>query len=190
MAVYVAARDLAGSAFIGTHQFIIISPDSHSLPLIKNAEGHIIQPRDLGNNKLGLVIGAQNRGRLTAEFFEASDYQATLEHFNPIKYKKWYRADFDTEVKLVTHKLTDAVFIKRLLDLINNYTINETMDNIPYPSAGLGINSNSWAQSLIKASQGQVKHDFIGADISSNQTIPDIYFQSICPAKPRPALNQ
>ncbi|MCP4488015.1 MAG: hypothetical protein GY820_11940 [Gammaproteobacteria bacterium] len=52
MAVYVAARDLAGEvAFIGTHQFIIIVPDSGSTPPppIKEANDMSIFPKNIEN---------------------------------------------------------------------------------------------------------------------------------------------
>jgi len=78
MAVYVGARDLAGNlAFIGTHQFLVIMPDSGSVPPAVLPSGKIIFPKNLGNEKLGYVIGAQNRGRLVVEYFEKSDYIAT-----------------------------------------------------------------------------------------------------------------
>ena len=169
MAIYVAARDLAGSfSVIGTHQFIIISPDTGKAPPAILPDGSVVKPRLLGNGKSGYVIGAQNRGRLVVEYFEKSDYRATLEHFAPEKYKKWYKADLDTELDQVIHAGNDATFIRKILLLVNNYMINEREDNIPYPFSGLAINSNSWAQ----------------------MRIPAIYFQAICPVTPRPKINQ
>ncbi len=191
MAVYVAARDLAGRiAFIGTHQFIIIVPDSGSTPPIKVANGKSLFPKNLGNGKFGYVIGAQNKGRLVVEFFEVSDYRATLEYFNPKKYRKWHKPDLDAELKLVKHQGTDSEFIRRILFLVNNYIINEQEDNIPYPFAGLSVNSNSWAQSLIHVAKGQVGSNFSGLDASHTLRVPPIYFQAYCPRVPRPKVNQ
>ena len=191
MAVYVAARDLAGKlAFIGTHQFVIIVPDSGSTPPITIPNGKSISARNMGDGKFGYVIGAQNKGRLVVEFFDVSDYRATLEYFNPKKYRKWNKPDLDAELSPVRHKDTDAEFIQRVLFLVNNYIINEREDNIPYPFAGLSVNSNSWAQSLIPAANGQVNSNFSGLDVSHSLRIPPIYFQAICPDRPRPKVNQ
>lgn len=191
MAVYVAARDLAGNiAFIGTHQFIIIIPDSGSTPPVSMPNGKTIYPKNLGNGKFGYVIGAQNKGRLKVEYFETSDYRATLEHFNPKKYRKWHTPDLDAELRLVKHNKTDSEFIRVILFLISNYIINEQEDNIPYPFAGLSVNSNSWAQSLILAANGHVESNFSGLDVSYALRIPSIYFQAICPQYPRPKVNQ
>jgi len=68
--------------------------------------------------------------------------------------------------------------------------INEREDNIPYPFSGLAVNSNSWAQSVILAANGKVSDDFKGLDVSHGMRIPSIYFQAICPAIPRPKVNQ
>lgn len=191
MAVYVAARDLAGKiAFIGTHQFLIIIPDSGSTPPVRMTNGKVVYPKNIDKGKFGYVIGAQNKGRLVVEFFEASDYRATLEHFNPKKYRKWHKPDLDAELKLVKYKGTDSEFIRRILFLVSNYIINEQEDNIPYPFAGLSVNSNSWAQSLILAANGQVSSNFSGFDASHTLRIPPIYFQAFCPKNPRPSVNQ
>lgn len=56
--------------------------------------------------------------------------------------------------------------------------------------AGLSVNSNSWAQSLILAANGQVDNNFSGLDVSHALKIPSIYFQAICLKKPRPKVNQ
>lgn len=190
MLIFVAARDLAGAAFIGTHQFIIILPHKSTLPLVKNVNGNILQPQDLGDGQLGFVICAHNTGRLTVKYFEADDYKATREHFNSGKYKSWYKSDFDTEVKQVVHSFNDELFIKLVLNLVVNYSINESIYNIPYPAAGFGYNSNSWVQSLILSAKGVVEKDFSGFDVASMKVIPETYFKPICPVNPRPLLNQ
>ena len=191
MTVYVAARDLAGSiAFVGTHQFIIIIPDSGSVPPVRMPNGKVLSARNLGNGKFGYVIGAQNKGRLIVEYFETSDYRAAREHFNPKKFRKWYKPDLDAELRSVKHKGSDSEFIRKILFLVGSYILNEQEDNIPYPFAGLSVNSNSWVQSLIVAANGQVNDNFSGLDASHALRVPQIYFQAICPKKPRPKVNQ
>jgi len=74
--------------------------------------------------------------------------------------------------------------------MINNYIINEQDDNIPYPFMALSYNSNSWAQSLIKAAGGTVEQNFKGFDVSNSLRIPLINFQSMCPKSSRPRINQ
>ncbi len=81
MSIYIAARDLAGLVPIGTHQFIII--DDLSTPYQNGMlEDKIVSPKNLGNGKLGYVIGAHNRKNLAAVYFEKNDYEATLEYFD------------------------------------------------------------------------------------------------------------
>ena len=76
MPVYVAARDLANVPF-GKHQFVIIELSAEAKEFFKLGRNNLQFSRDLGNGKLGFVIGAQNRGRLKAEFFE---------YYNPSQY--------------------------------------------------------------------------------------------------------
>lgn len=172
MAVYVAARDLAGF-FLGTHQFIIIEPtDPSDYAVLGN---NVL--KDLGDGTNGIVVGAQNRGDLVAEFFEASDYQATREHYNPGKYTSWYASDFDTEVhKVDPNGQTESALAKRVCMLINNYMVNGTHLRLKYPTAGMGINSNSWAQTVVQLAGGTVTEDFFGLDVSHNRRVPAIMF--------------
>jgi hypothetical protein len=73
--------------------------------------------------------------------------------------------------------------------LIDSYLLNQKIDPIKYPTAGIGVNSNSWAQSLIEYSGGKVKGDMKGADISNSKRVPRTYFQAICPIKRRVKVN-
>ncbi len=63
------------------------------------------------------------------------------------------------------------------------------MDPIKYPTAGIGVNSNSWTQSVIEYSVGKVDGDMKGADISNGKRVPRTYFQAICHSKPRVKVN-
>ena len=187
MPVYIAARDLKGFA-IGTHQFIIIVNNSNPHPVAKlgNESVSLI---NLGNGKLGYVIGAHNQTNLSVEYFERSDYEATLEYFDP-KRLRFYSSDFDTEVIEVKFpKINDKVSIKNILNLIDAFFINQSIDKIKYPTAGLGFNSNSWAQTVIELAGGKVKSDLNGFDVSNSKRIPKTYFMPFCPVNPRPIIN-
>ncbi len=187
MSIYLAARDLSGLP-IGTHQFIIIQVTSNPHPAAI-LDGKAIYPKILSKNKMGYVIGAHNRGNLAVKFFEKSDYEAAREYFEPSRIK-WYSPDFDTQVIQVNFgSLNKDVAIRKIFELIDIYNINLTMDEIPYPTAGFGYNSNSWAQSVIEYAGGTVKSNMSGFDISHQKRIPKIYFNPVCLNKPRPKLN-
>lgn len=188
MAVYLAARDLAGIAFIGTHQFLIVVNEANPYPPARLGE-ELIPARSLGGRKTGYVIGAQNRGNLVVEFFEESDYQAAREYFDK-SLVKWYKADFDTEVARVDFgRTSEADAIKRLFELVNTYYLNQNVDPITYPRAGMGFNSNSWAQTVIALAGGRVKANMTGVDVGHDKRIPATYFDPICPVVRRPKLN-
>lgn len=133
------------------------------------------------------MIGAHNTGRLSVRFFESKDWQATREYFEPHSVE-WNKADWDAELTAVVHDGEPNGFAARLLHCVRNYIFNETEDRIPYIFHG--VNSNSWAQSLIQAAGGLVKEDFVGLELSNAKRVPLIYFRAICPANRRPAVNQ
>ncbi len=188
MSIYIAARDLAGIVPIGTHQFIII--DNLSKPYQNGMlSGKIVSSKNLGNGKLGYVIGAHNRGNLEVIYFEKSDYEATLEYFDK-KRVNFFKSDFDTEViKVKFPNVNEQAATLEIIRLVNAYSINQSMDKIAYPSAGFGFNSNSWAQTAIELAGGIVQSDLKGVDISNEKRIPRTYFMPICPLKPRPKIN-
>lgn len=186
MAVYIGARDLSGLPF-GTHQFIVIT--GQDLLVQRKIGFKDVKAKHLGKNTYGIVIGAHNRGHLAVEFFESADFEATQEYFGGKK-TKWYSADFDTELHKVNFGNTPENVAKDLvLFRVDAFLINQSMDKIPYPTAGLGFNSNSWAQSVIEYSSGNSIEDFKGFDISHSKRIPRIYFEPVCTLKPRPRLN-
>ncbi len=181
MPVYIAARDLDGLA-IGTHQFIIIENEANPHPLAK-LDGKIISLKDLGN-----VIGAHNKTNLAVEYFEKSDYAATLEYFDQ-KRVRFYKSDYDTEVIQVKFPKTHAqIAIKEIIKLVDIYHMNQLIDKIKYPLAGLGFNSNSWAQTVIELAGGKVKSDLKGLDVANKKRIPKTYFMPHCP-RSRPIIN-
>lgn len=187
MPVYIAARDLDGFA-IGTHQFIIVENKSNPHPAAK-LDGKVISPKNLGNGKLGYVIGAHNRSNLAVEYFEKSDYKAALEHFDK-KMVKFYSSDYDTEViKVIFSSKDEQIAIREIFDFVNNYQINQSMDKIKYPPVGLGFNSNSWVQTVIELAGGKVQSDLKGFDVANKKRIPETYFLPHCPANPRPVIN-
>lgn len=188
MSIYIAARDLAGIVPIGTHQFIIIDKLSapHPSGMLR---GKITNPKNLGNGKLGYVIGAHNRGNLEAVYFEKNDYEATLEYFDK-KRVHFFKSDFDTEViKVNFPKINEKVAVVKIIRIVNDYSLNQLTDKISYPSAGFGFNSNSWAQTVIELAGGVVQSDLKGFDISNKKRIPKTYFMPICPSKPRQKIN-
>lgn len=175
--VYVAGRDLAGNAAIGTHQFLVLVPQDPSK----------FKTQDLGDGTQGIVIGAHNRTRLLAEFFEPADLQAIKEYSNPDKYVSYFRADFDTEVHPVDigRYGTDAA-IQKILDSVKHYTSFENRYNHPYPSntetllnGPTLLNSNSWAQSVVEHNfgAGKVVEDFVGKDSGHQNRFPASYFK-------------
>jgi hypothetical protein len=197
--VYLAGRDLAGWAAIGTHLFLVIVPGDKKPRTVPYADpntnppsyksAHLLKPQDLGDGTYGFVAGAQNKnGRLMLEYFEKSDYQATREHYNWDKYGGW-SADFDTEIHKVETKKTVDVLIRLVFDCLCAYVDNETAEPIPYPSAGWGLNSNSWAQSVVEYSGGTAPGDFFGLDLSGGDRLPKAYFTPHFFGKHLPLLN-
>jgi len=186
MAVYIGARDLSGIPF-GTHQFIVITGRDRLTP--RDIGFEKVSAKFLGKDTYGIVIGAHNRGNLAVEFFESADFEAAQEFFGGKK-TKWYSSDFDAELHKVDFGNTPgSVAANLVLFRISAFLINQSMDRIPYPSGGLGYNSNSWAQSVIEYSSGKGVEDFKGLDVSNSKRIPRIYFEPVCTVKPRPRLN-
>ena len=187
MPVYIAARDLDGFA-IGTHQFIVIENNSNPHTSAK-INGKAISPKNLGNGKLGYVIGAHNLTNLVVEYFERSDYKATLEYFDSKKVR-FYKSDYDTEIIRVKFPdKNEQIAIRQIFDLVSSYHTNQSIDRIKYPPVGLGFNSNSWAQTVIELAGGKVLSDLKGFDIASKKRIPKTYFMPFCPVTPRPTIN-
>lgn len=186
MPVYVGARDLSGLPF-GTHQFLVLSGASLTVPRIIGLRP--VQARPLGGDTYGIVVGAQNRGRLVVEFFEPGDYAAAQEYFGGVS-TSWYRSDYDAELVPATFGSTsDPLALDRVIACIDAYILNQELDPIRYPTAGFGTNSNSWAQSVIEYAGGSVSENFRGVDISHERRIPRTYFLPFCPASRRPKVN-
>lgn len=186
MTVYIGARDLNGLP-VGTHQFIVITYTSQQSITLG---GRVIASKALGSGTHGIVIGAQNRGALQVEAFETADTEAAMEYFGGAK-KEWYESDYDAELRVVkfNSSATSAYGERRLNQLIDAYLINQTLDPISYPTAGMGFNSNSWAQSAIQYAGGKAISNMGGLDIFHGRRIPETYFIPYCPAKPRVKLN-
>lgn len=187
MTVYVGGRDLSGLP-IGTHQFIVITyPTRQSIMIGRR----VFATKLLGPSVHGIVIGAQNRGTLNVEMFEKADTQAAKEHFGGAK-KVWHKSDYDTEMKLVRFNGSSSTLHheRKLISLVDAYYLNQTLDPIIYPTAGAGFNSNSWTQSLVQYSGGQVDSNMKGLDIHYKRRIPETYFIPYCPSEPRVKLNQ
>lgn len=191
MPIYLGARDLAGM-FVGTHQFIVLVSDkllvSRTVGLT-NVEAKFIGKKD-EKPLYGIVIGAQNRGNLVLEFFEKSDYQATMEYFGG-QDTKWYQSDFDAEMLEVDFGTTaEQAAIDAVLFRTGTFLLNQSLDPIRYPTNGFGYNSNSWAQSVIQYAGGKVVDDLGGLDVGSSKRIPQTYFEPFCPVNRRPKVNK
>lgn len=186
MPVYICARDLSGLA-IGTHQFIVIANKGALAP--RKIGFETIHAKALGKGHYGIVIGAQNRGKLKVEFFENGDFTAAREHFGGIK-THWYKPDYDAEVHQVKFAgVSDKMAMDKVIMRIESYLLNQSQDPIRYPTAGLGVNSNSWAQSVIEYAGGKGLQDFDGFDVSNTKRIPRTYFEPVCLPTARPKVN-
>lgn len=171
--VYVAARDLAGAAFVGTHQYIILVPENPSA---------FSASTKLSDGSKVIILGAHNTGRLQVKPFEASDTAATEEYVNPAANVSSFLPDFDTQVDRVL--LTGGVdaTISRIIAAVNRYVSYEATHPLIYPTGGTfggsGYNSNSWAQSVIEytVGRGRVRENFTGLDTLATQRIPKVYF--------------
>ena len=123
------------------------------------------------------------------EYFEKSDYKATLEYFDK-KQVRFYKADYDTEIIKVNFlKKNEQIAIRKVFGLVSAYHLNQSIDKIKYPPGGLGFNSNSWAQTVIELAGGKVKSDLKGFDIGNKKRIPKTYFLPHCPVIKRPTIN-
>ena len=173
--VYHAARDLDGLG-VGTHQFVIVIPDDPT-------KFHKLQ--DFGNGESGYTLGAfkTDDGRLQFRANDDSDMQAAREALNPSANIKWYTPDLDAETRLVGTPswMNDTEFITTLIQNAGNYIANEESNNISYPGNfatifGDPVNSNSWANSLIRSAGGNSNPDFSGFDAGHDRAIDSYYF--------------
>lgn len=76
-----------------------------------------------------------------------------------------------------------------MIRLIENYILNQKLDPIRYPTVGLGVNSNSWDQSVIEYSGGKVNGNMKGFDVSNSKRVPRTYFMPFCTLQPRIKVN-
>ena len=189
MSIYLGSRDLNGVP-IGTHQFIVMT--GYYLMVCRTGSAPEAAPRYLGTqggkDVYGVVVGAHKvNGRLVVKYFEDADLSAAMEHFGGRKISA-FRSDFDAEMFPASFgKLPETASTERVLECIENYRINVTESPITYPTAGLGFNSNSWAQSIIHYAGGSTTEDSSGLDVSSGKRIPRVYFEPYC--APRPKVN-
>jgi hypothetical protein len=186
MSVYIGARDLSGVP-LGTHQFIVLHFSEPQFPI--HISGMVYHTKYLGDGHYGVVIGAQNRGSLVVEIAEKGDLLATREYFGAAN-TSIFKPDFSSQLRLVDYgTVPDAEAKRRVMQLATNFRLNQAISPIPYPFMGLGYNSNSFVQSLIRHSGGNVDTNMNGWDVSHDKVIPKTYFEAQCPVKPRPTLN-
>lgn len=198
LAVYLAGRDLNGVP-VGTHIFLVLIPDNPGgFSKGITIGGNIIKPRSItfAGKKNIFVIGAHNvNGRLKVKPFENADWTATKQYFAPLLFTNPLASDFSPEFRGVTSnvcfigdksKSQDSLLIENIIKSINNYIVNEAVQNIRYPAPleqlqpGKGfINSNSWANSVIDSVFSSVRggRNFGGLDALSGNRLPAEYFQ-------------
>lgn len=203
-AVYLAGRDLAGFP-VGTHLLIVLVTGvskphlvSYRDPNVAHAsvdKAYRLTPRDLGDGTTyGIVAGAQcKQSRLLLEYFEASDYQAVREHYNWSEYGSTFSSDFDTEMHEAKQtgatSISTGLLIGKILGLLSNYVESEASQNIPYPFMGNGLNSNSFAQSVLEYAGCTVTGDYNGLDLSGGLRLPKAYFEPHTPGRSLPSVN-
>ena len=118
MAIYVGARDLSGLA-VGTHQFIVITYENPIPPLKIGVSK--VPAKLLGKDVRGIVIGAQNRGKLAVEFYEKGDLTAAMEFFGGVE-TNWHTSDYDTQLIEVEYgSVPEHEAKRRVVNLIGNY---------------------------------------------------------------------
>jgi len=125
--VYWVARDLDALGLPGNHHFILIILDGQNDVECMKKEGFTIYTESSKN--FITIAGHKVNERLKIIYNQASDIQAAREYFNPEKYIKRYKPDYDTEPQKITYNIPRL--ISRIITLAKNYEINEekyTMD--------------------------------------------------------------
>lgn len=118
----------------------------------------------------------KTEGTYLLRHLKKCDYQATREFFNRSLIKP-FKSDFDPELNKVEFEgVPDGIAINRIISLVENYSVNEIEMPIEYPFGGFGINSNSWAQTIIELAGGRAKSNMNGLDLSYQRRIERRYF--------------
>lgn len=169
--VYSFSRPLesdTGDPGIGRHQFTVAIPDK------PEDFNNLV---DIGGGKKGVVIGAYNvNGKLEAKDNAPSDLEAAKKYFN--------NASSSIVASKVEHKgLSDTGFINKILDKAQAYSDHSKNMPINYPSTfqnllGIGTNSNSFNQSLLRESGGtNTSQGFTGYNSGESKKIDASYFK-------------
>ncbi|MFT6908401.1 MAG: hypothetical protein ACJAS1_005100 [Oleiphilaceae bacterium] len=195
MEVYRIARDL-NKVPVGRHQFIaIITGKGPAAFFLKKSNITLVS--QLLGKEYGLVLGAHNVNpkeqkkpakfnRLIFKPFERADLAAAKEFFTSVvgKHALWENYNPAQGKKIIPHKgISEAKFVRDIIDAIDLYIVNERSSNIPYPTPWFGKNSNSWVSSLLSAVQADIikgGDDFTGADAGHDVQIDKDYFKGIC----------
>lgn len=167
--------DFDGLASSGRHQFLIVIPDNP-----KDFAGTEVGKSriELGGGHKGFILGAYNiDGNLKTAINADTDTFATWRGLK----------GFDggsLQTAQVKHCFSsDTAFIQNILSKLDNYNKNSAMSPLQYPSSlsnisGTGLNSNSFAQSLLRESSGYGDfHNFSGYNAGQNNRIESWRFQ-------------
>jgi len=143
--VYSLARPVKGTP-VGRHQFTVLipsNPDSVPAEQLQNLV-------ELNSGGLrGIVVGGYERnGTLDAQFNQATDVAAAQDFFgsSPSGKVQGFLVNPGRNVRFDD-------YIDRTFSAVVNYMHNSRIEPIPYPTLGVGTNSNSWNQML---------HQYIG----------------------------
>lgn len=171
--VFESSRDLANVPF-GGHQYTSIVANCaeelgedyfEKYGLENMVEGEETILRDLGGGKQGFVLGAHNvDGKLTPLINEDGDLTSAREFNNPEAEKRGVQGgghwsnidgpvDFSTFAKQIETE-DSATLVGNMLTGMRNFDDNMKLEGgaLSYPFLGLGTNSNSFNQSLLRFS--------------------------------------
>lgn len=123
--------------------------------------------KELGDGRLGIVLSAHNiNGYLSAEYNHDSD----------IGYAKDIISNGTGDIVRSSTGLNDTAFIKNILGKFENFASKPLL---PYPIGGLGTNSNSFNQGLLRMSEGEgFSENMKGYDPGSDHHNVDSMFNS------------
>ena len=161
--IYMGSRDVKGSP-IGRHQFFTLIPKNPK-KFKRNAL------RNLGGGNKGIILSAFNKGGfLTA----SKNYKADIKALSG-RFKGKNIANTELQKLWFKDRRIDRV-IKKALKKGNNFWSNARNLPIKYPTLGLGINSNTFAQTLKRVIKGKSYKDFSGFNIGEDEKLPEDLF--------------
>lgn len=178
MAVYVCARDLAKGFFVGTHQLIVVFPETMLLHHPFQRLGKVVVTERINAWRHGFVLAGHKSddGYLEIKVNQTADITATREYFeyrgSRLSKHRPLPWDYSTECREVIPRNSAPEFESRLLRGAENYMLKFRFKPIPYQF--WDNNCNKWAQSLIEYAGGTVGGgaNFDGLDLNYDGRLP------------------